>query len=173
MAAAEGGFASPTTYLFKPKLKPTIPLLSVRVTHGEHTLLALGKISHKEIRQANDQLRVLASDRGEPAPPAGSVTVVVSPKPAVNETGIAGAEHHVHVVEPKVVTELAYDARATWEDLLAIRAGNTAEELREVVATTLLRYGLLPTQIRERLTATPVSGLSNASVAIDQSTPTT
>ncbi|MEV7038319.1 DEAD/DEAH box helicase [Amycolatopsis sp. NPDC051061] len=118
-----------------------------------------GEIAHKEIRQANDQLRVLASDRGEPAPPAGSVTVMVSPKPAVNETGIAGAERHVHVVEPHVVTDLAHAARAGWEDLLAIRAGNTADELRAIVATTMLRHGLLPTQIRERLTVAPVFNL--------------
>lgn len=97
--------------------------------------------------------------------------MVVSPKPAINETGIAGAEHHVHVVEPHVVVELAHDARACWEDLLAIRAGNTAEELREIVAATLLRHGLLPTRIRERLTATPVTSLSNSSVAIGQSPP--
>lgn len=120
-----------------------------------------GEISHKEIRQANDQLRVLASDRGEPAAPAGSVTVVVSPKPAINEAGIAGAEHHVHVVEPHTITDLAVDAKACWADLLAIRAGNTADDLREIVASTLLRHGLLPTQVRERLAATPVTSLAS------------
>jgi hypothetical protein len=42
--------------------------------------------------------RLLCADRNREAPPPGSATIIVSPKPAVDPNGIKEAEQHVHVV---------------------------------------------------------------------------
>jgi hypothetical protein len=44
-------------------------------------------IPHRDIRQAGDQLRLLCADRTREAPPPGSATIIVSPKPAIDPTG--------------------------------------------------------------------------------------
>lgn len=51
-----------------------------------------GVVPHKDIRQANDQLRLLCHDRSREAPPSVSATVVVSPKPTVDPDGVIAAE---------------------------------------------------------------------------------
>jgi hypothetical protein len=116
-----------------------------------------GLIPHKDIRQANDQLRLLAADRDRPVPPADSATIVVSPKPAVNSDGIKSAEAHVHVTQPEVVSDLAHDAVDAWADILAGRAGQTLDSLRVMISAAFLRHSVLPTQVRDRLTQQPVA----------------
>ena len=78
-----------------------------------------GLIPHRDIRQANDQLRLLCADRQQDAPPAGSATVIMSPKPAVAPDGVISAESHVHVVLPVAITDLAQDVTAAWDEILA------------------------------------------------------
>jgi hypothetical protein len=73
-----------------------------------------GMIPHRDIRQANDQLRLLCADRQQEPPPVGSVTVIVSPKPAVAPEGAISAEAHVHVVSPAVITDPARDTAEAW-----------------------------------------------------------
>lgn len=117
-----------------------------------------GVVSHKEIRQANDQLRLLAADRGVGAPPSGSVTVIISPKPGVDKTGALAAEGHVHLTQPGIVQDLARDAGRAWDEMLANYAGLEGAELRTLVQNTLTRNGVLPSQVRDRLTDGPVRG---------------
>ena len=116
-----------------------------------------GMIPHRDIRQANDQLRLLCADRQQDAPPVGSATVIVSPKPAVAPEGIISAESHVHVVLPTVITDLALDAAEAWDEVLASRAGHSGAALRELVAAALARHSVLPSQVLDRLTLQPVS----------------
>ncbi|WP_448256475.1 DEAD/DEAH box helicase [Microbacterium aurum] len=68
-----------------------------------------GVVADKEVRQANDQLRKLASDQGVEVAPAESATVIISPKPGIDRDGIKGAEAHVHFVAPALIAEVAYD----------------------------------------------------------------
>ena len=116
-----------------------------------------GMIPHRDIRQAGDQLRLLCADRNRESPPPGSATVIVSPKPAIDPDGIKGAEQHVHVVSPGVITSLAEDAAAAWDDILAGVAGQPGAALRRLVAGALARYSVLPTQVTDRLTLQPVA----------------
>ena len=116
-----------------------------------------GLIPHRDIRQANDQLKLLCADRQQDAPPAGSATVIVSPKPAVAPEGIISAESHVHVVLPPAITDLAQDAAAAWDEILASRAGHSGATLRELIAAALGRHSVLPSQVLDRLTLQPVS----------------
>lgn len=116
-----------------------------------------GVVPHKDIRQANDQLRLLADDRGREAAPAGSATIVVSPKPAVHTDGVSGAEAHVHLTDPSAVLSLARDAVAAWDDILAGKPGREGPALRDLVHRALSRHWILPTQVMDRLTSQPVS----------------
>jgi hypothetical protein len=116
-----------------------------------------GVIPHRDIRQAGDQLRLLCADRIREAPPPGSATIIVSPKPTVNPDGIKGAESHVHVVSPEVISALAQDAAAAWDDILAGLAGQSGASLRRLIADALARYAVLPTQVTDRLTLQPVA----------------
>lgn len=115
-----------------------------------------GVVPHKDVRQANDQLRLLAGDRGLETAPAGSVTVIVSPRPTVDKTAMVAAEDHVHLVHPGVIGELARDAKQAWEDILAGRAGRGGADLRTLVDAALTRHGVLPSHVRDRLTQTPL-----------------
>lgn len=115
-----------------------------------------GVVPHKDVRQANDQLRLLASDRGVSVPPPGSATIVISPKPTVDDDGIAGAESHVFLLTPAEIKAIAYDMSAAWNVLVAGSAGRSGAQLRELIAASLSARGVLPTQLHERLTREPV-----------------
>ncbi|GAB4060644.1 DEAD/DEAH box helicase [Catellatospora paridis] len=116
-----------------------------------------GLVPLKDVRQANHQLRLLASDRGAEVVPPDSVAVIISPKPAVDPTAVASAEPNVYHVHPDAVSELAEAAGRAWQDFMSSRAGRSEQQLRELVADRLSQDGLLPEQVHDRLTATPVS----------------
>lgn len=116
-----------------------------------------GLLEQGHVRQANDQLRLLAGDRNQDRIPPGSATLIVSPKPAVDPSGVAGAEDHVHLVHPDMILELAQDVKAAWEVLLAEHVGKQPSELRKLVSATFLQRGVLPTQVRDRLTGQPIA----------------
>lgn len=115
-----------------------------------------GVVPHKDIRQANDQLRLLAAERGVDMAPVGSATIIISPKPGVHDNGSKGAESHVHLIPPSALSELAYDVGSAWDELLAKSSGRSTAELRQLVADTFNSRGILPSQIHERLTIDPV-----------------
>lgn len=116
-----------------------------------------GVVAHNEVRQANDQLRLLASDRGVPQSPVGSATIIISPKPGIDDDGAKGAEAHVHMVAPPLVSEIAYDVESAWEDLITKAPGRSPDAVRDLVADVLQGRGLLPTLLRERFTQDPVN----------------
>lgn len=116
-----------------------------------------GVVQHRDIRQANDQLRLLAADRGVDVPPTESATIIISPKPGVHDDGIKGSESHVHLVTPSIMREIAFDIGSAWDDLLARSANRTLPELRQLVADTLNARNGLPSQIHARVTNDPVA----------------
>ncbi len=115
-----------------------------------------GLVAQKDIRQSNDQLRLLAVDRGAEVP-VGSVTVMISPKAAVNPSIAASAEGHVHLISPEVVQVLAADALAAWKQLFAMRHSSSETVVRAAVASSLAQHGILPGQVLERLAQNPVN----------------
>lgn len=116
-----------------------------------------GMVPHKDVRQANDQLRLLAADRNhEPAPP-DSITIIVSQRPVVDPSAAPGAEPPLHLVHPDTLIEIGNDARSAWDDMLAGRAGKSLPDLKKLVTASLARYGVMPTQVRERLTDQPIA----------------
>ncbi len=115
-----------------------------------------GVVPLKDVRQANDQLRLLLTARGADVIPPDSIAVIISPKPAVDPTAVAAAELHVYLAHLDVVHELAEAVGRAWRELLPDRVGRSESQLRDLVADRFSQYGLLPEQIRDRLTATPV-----------------
>ena len=116
-----------------------------------------GMIPHRDIRQANDQLRLLCADRNQDTPPAGSATIIVSPRPAIAPDSAISVEPHVHIATPAIITALARDAAEAWDEILAGRAGHSSAELRELTAAALARSSALPSQVADRLTLQPVA----------------
>ena len=116
-----------------------------------------GVISHHEIRQANNQLQLLASDRSHTPAPPGSATIIISPKPGVDIDGVKGAQSHVYHVELSDILTLAKDVVQAWSEILAAKDGRTPSELSDLVRQTMSGHGLLPTQVRETLTYDPVA----------------
>jgi hypothetical protein len=54
--------------------------------------------------------------------------------------------------------DLARDAAAAWNEILAGRAGRTGNSLRKLVADEFIHHGVLPSQVLDRLTDQPVAG---------------
>ena len=119
-----------------------------------------GVVSQGDVRQANDQLRLLAGDRGVAGPPPDSATILISPKPGIHQDGVIGAEAHVHFANPLLLREIAYDTASAWTDLLARRAGLTEAQLRDLVGSVFRHRGVLPTQVHERLTRDPINAMA-------------
>lgn len=113
-----------------------------------------------DIRQANTQLDQLAHDRQVANPPPGSPAVIVSERLTVAPDDAAAAAPNLHLTTPRAVHQLALDAQAAWDSLVATAAGQPAGRLRDHVQETLRQFGCLPTQAIERLTETPIKPLT-------------
>lgn len=124
-----------------------------------------GVVSQKEVRQANDQLRLLASDENVPQAPEGSATIIISPKPGIDVDGTKGAESHVHLVAPSVITEIAFDVESAWEDLMTKAPGREPDGVYSLVVDVLRGRGILPTLLHERLTQDAVNSSARDVVA--------
>lgn len=115
-----------------------------------------GVIPQKDLRQSNDQLRLLAADRGCTTIPAAAATVLISPKTAVDPSWAPSAESHVHLAHPGELLQLARDATSVWEALAPARHGKDEHQLRPTVTRKLSELNCLPSQVLERLTQNPV-----------------
>ena len=113
-----------------------------------------GLVSSKDVRAAAGQLRILANDRHHDGIPPGSITVMISPKPAVDLTAAASVsvDDNLFLVHPETILGLARDTEMAWNDMLPDATGRTTAELQAMVVAVLHRHGILPSHIRERLT---------------------
>ena len=96
-----------------------------------------GSLPLKDIRQANDQLRLLRSDRRVGSIPTGSATVIISQKPGVAREGAASAESTVFLATIETIQQIADDLAASWEGILSNVPGRTVQEQRRVVEQQL------------------------------------
>jgi hypothetical protein len=115
-----------------------------------------GQVSLSDVRQANSHLRLIAADRGQDAPPPDSATVIVSPRLGVDPTAVDAAEPHVHLTSPQILGDLARTAEEFWSALLASNHSLRGGQLVKLVIALLNDHALLASQVRERLTATPI-----------------
>jgi hypothetical protein len=117
-----------------------------------------GLLSMDYVRKTNTQLDSVAADRGEDEPPAGSVSVIVTPRAVVDPDAVPIARPHVHLAAPKLMLDIAHDVSRAWKELRAASAGVTGQARHDAAAKILWQHRVLPTQVRERLTRDPIRG---------------
>ena len=115
-----------------------------------------GVVPLKDLEQSNDQLTLLAADRDCRLIPPDSATVIISPKPGIHRDGVTIARDNVFLVHPDTIRTIAADTKVAWEHLLAARVGISESDLYILVTKTLQGYGILPSEVRNRLTTTPI-----------------
>jgi hypothetical protein len=116
-----------------------------------------GLVSVEDVRQANTHLKILASDQDAEIP-AGSASLIITPKQLADPDAAAIAESSVHLCSPSDMQSLARDAIEGWEQIRSRGRDLQREELLAVVRQEMQERRCLPTQVRERLTARPVAG---------------
>lgn len=115
-----------------------------------------GVISVRDLRQSNDQLKLLADDRTCPAIPPNSAVIIISPKPGVHHDATTIANDCVYLTHPDTIRAIAADTVTAWNRLLAGRVGKDTENLRTFATQTLRGFGLLPSDLHCRLTDKPI-----------------
>ena len=117
-------------------------------------------ISHRDLRQASDQLRLLQRDLAAGAIPERSVTLLVSPRQLIQPAAAGSAESHVFLVTPNEILSVAEAVVSAWEDLLGRRQSLDEASLRKVVLECFRSHGVLPSQVVDQLTENPASEAS-------------
>lgn len=114
-----------------------------------------GEISLNVIRQANTQMGQLADDRGVGIP-ALAATVIASPRTTVADEAVTGAHPEVHLAHPVTFRDLSENINQCWNELLLTHRGHTGQDLEALVRKTMAKHRILPTQVFERLTSSPI-----------------
>ena len=115
-----------------------------------------GVVPLKDLEQSNDQLALLAADRDCRTIPPDSATVIISPRPGIHRDGVTIARDNVFLAHPNTIRNIAADTKAAWEHLLAAKSGKSESDLQTLVTKTFQGYGILPSEVRNRLTNTPI-----------------
>jgi hypothetical protein len=119
---------------------------------------AEGMLSMAYVRQTNTQLASVAADRDENSPPAGSFSVIATPRGVVDPDAVSIAQPHVYLTSPKLIQDIAHDAARAWNELRGVAPGVTGQALHDAAALVLWQHRVLPTQVKERLTRDPIRG---------------
>ena len=114
-----------------------------------------GLISHRDIRQANDQLRLLQTDVAARAIPESSVTLLISPRQLIQPSAIGSAEPHVFLVTPDEIVHVAEAVVRAWEDLLGRRQSLDEASLQKIALECFRSHGVLPSHVVDQLTENP------------------
>lgn len=121
-----------------------------------------GLISLRDIRQANDQLRLLQGDIDASSIPEGSATLLISPRQLIDPSATGSAEAHVFLVTPDEVMHVARAVAEAWNELLGRRKSLDEASLRRVVLECFNGFGVLPSQIVDQLTENPAADTSSS-----------
>jgi len=114
-------------------------------------------VSVATVRQANDQLKTLAHDRGE-AVPQESAVLLVEPRELVDPTAAVVAEPFVYLTGPDRVLALAQDAVEVWKQIRAQAKGMSEPETLALARRLMSTHRILPSDVRARLLTEPVHG---------------
>lgn len=115
-----------------------------------------GTINPTYVRQVASQLNSLAYDEGAEEYPPRSISIMVSPKGVVRPAAVAGANKYMYLSSPDDIKGIALDVKKAWASIRTFATdANDAEQIRQTTRV-LWESGLLPTQVRERLTREPV-----------------
>ncbi|MCX2933435.1 DEAD/DEAH box helicase [Mycobacterium sp. CVI_P3] len=115
-----------------------------------------GALSMDYVRQTNTHLASEAGDRSADSAPPGSFSVIVSPRGVVEPDAVAIAEPFLHIVDLRLILDIAHDAVRAWNQLRGLAPGTAGEALHREAAQVLWEHRVLPTQLRERLSIQPI-----------------
>jgi hypothetical protein len=118
---------------------------------------AAGLVSMANVRQANTQLRSLATDR-EAGIPEGSASVIVTPKQLADPDAVAIAEPHVRLCSVSEVLSLAKDAIEAMREIRATATNLEGEPAHSVIRQRFAEHRVLPSAVRERIADRPIAG---------------
>jgi hypothetical protein len=119
--------------------------------------LASGLVSMDNVRQTNTQLKSLATDREESIP-AGSASVIVTPRQLADPDAVAIANPHVHFCGPPELLSLAQDTIEAWRELRTSAMNVEGEAALSTASRLFIDRRLLPSAVRERIADRPVAG---------------
>ncbi len=114
-------------------------------------------VSVATVRQANDQLKTLAHDRGV-AVPQDSAVLLVEPRELVDPTAAVIAEPFVYLTGPDQVLALAQDAVEAWKQIRAQAKGMSEPETLALARRLMSTHRILPSDVRARLLTELVHG---------------
>ena len=112
-------------------------------------------VSLSDVRQANDQLKTLAHDRGKAAP-EDSAVVLVCPRQIVDPTAAIVAEDFLYLCSPDTILELANDVHDAWALIRAQAHGMSVGERTSLIAASFERFNVDPASVHHRLTGDPI-----------------
>lgn len=116
-------------------------------------------LSMDYVRQANTQLASLAADRDE-AQPAGSISVISAQSDLVDPDAIPISNENLFLVTADVVLDIARDVSRALTAVRSAVAGVQPTTASSLAAKLLWQDRVLPTQIRERLSRSPIRATS-------------
>jgi len=115
-------------------------------------------LSMDYVRQANTQLASLASDRDE-VQPDGSISVIATQNYLIDPDAVPIANENLFLVTADIVLDIARDATRALTAVRAAIAGVQPTTASSVAAKLLWEERVLPTQVRERLSRSPIRGV--------------
>ena len=113
-------------------------------------------IPHWDIRQVNDQLRLLQGDREADEIPLGSATVLISPRHTLERAAHGAAEDHVFLVQLEEVESLAGAVLEAWKKMPRPSESSDENELRKRIGKCLRDHGVLPSIVVDKMTRRPI-----------------
>lgn len=117
-----------------------------------------GLLSMDYVRQTNTQLDSVAADLAVDEVPEGSVSIIVTPRDAVDPDAVAIAGAHVFHARPKLLSDLGHDVARAWNELRPAMQGLADTARRDEATAILWKHRVLPTQLIDRLTQDPIRG---------------
>lgn len=132
-----------------------LPNLWIALEAKSEQLLG-GTIGPNYVRQTNSQLDMIANDEELENYPAGSISVIISPKKAVKPDAVPAANRNVYLVSPETILEIAKQTKQVWSAIRTFATDHADSGQRNEVAKALWDNRLLPGQVKERLTLEPI-----------------
>ena len=115
-----------------------------------------GLIPHRDIRQINDQLRLLQNDRSASQIPPGSATVLISPRTNLEPDAMGAAEDHTFLTTPGEVLAIANAVAMAWNTLSRPSEAVGRPARRRHILKHFRDHGVLPSLVADKLTLRPI-----------------
>ena len=117
------------------------------------------RINMNTVRQANTQLTSLAFDEEVDVPPLSSMSVIVAPTNLVDPDAVPIAKENLYLSTTDVILDIAHDVHRAWREIRTSVEPEDDEVSRTEIMRLLWEHGVLPTQVKARLSREPIRGI--------------